>query len=218
METSLPTIASKISQILAQEIIAGSIVPGQKLEEPTLAERFQVSRTPIREALRLLDARGLIELIPRRGGVVTNVDAAQLSDMLEGMCELESLCCRVSTERMSAVQRRQLELLHEQAGASIENKDEAGYLALNRSFHQLIVQGSQNQTLIGAVESLRERLAPFRAAQAGVERRFETSHREHQRIVDAVLEGSPEKAYAAMRSHTTRLTIHLLERLGLNPQ
>ncbi|WZB62335.1 winged helix-turn-helix domain-containing protein [Achromobacter xylosoxidans] len=63
----VPTIAAQISQQLAEDIISGVLSPGEKLEEPALAQRFQVSRTPVREALRLLDARGLIELAPRRG-------------------------------------------------------------------------------------------------------------------------------------------------------
>ncbi|WP_432261798.1 GntR family transcriptional regulator [Cupriavidus sp. TMH.W2] len=205
------TIASRISQSLADEIIAGTLLPGEKLEEPSLAERFQVSRTPVREALRLLNARGLIELVPRRGGVVANVGAEQLSDMLEALCELESLCCRIATQRMSAMQRRQLELLHEQAEQVAERGDVEAYLDLNARFHQLICQGTQNQTLVATVESLRDRLSPFRAAQSGVERRFETSHREHQKIVEAILAGQPEQAYLAMRSHTTRLTLNVME-------
>ena len=114
--------------------------------------------------------------------------------MLEALCELESLCCRIATQRMSAMQRRQLELLHEEAEAAADKRDADAYLALNSRFHQLICQGTQNATLVAAVESLRERLAPFRAAQSGVERRFEVSHREHQKIVEAVLAGQPEQA------------------------
>lgn len=209
----MTTIAARISQSLADEIIAGTLAPGEKLEEPSLAERFQVSRTPIREALRLLNARGLIELVPRRGGVVANVSAEQLADMLEALCELESLCCRIATQRMSAMQRRQLELLHEETQQVSERGDADAYLRLNARFHQLICQGTQNQTLVAQVENLRDRLAPVRAAQSGVERRFETSHREHEKIVEAVLAGQPEQAYLAMRSHTTRLTLHVMEQI-----
>ncbi|VCU68399.1 putative HTH-type transcriptional regulator YdfH [Pigmentiphaga humi] len=207
----MTTIAARISQSLADEIMSGLLAPGARLEEPTLAERFQVSRTPIREALRLLNARGLIELVPRRGGVVASVSAEQLADMLEAMCELESLCCRIATQRMSAMQRRQLELLHEEAEEVAARGDTEAYLALNARFHQLLCEGAQNQTLVATVENLRERLSPVRAAQGGVERRFEVSHREHQKIVEAVLAGQPEQAYLAMRSHTTRLTLHVME-------
>ena len=144
----MPTIAAQISQQLAEDIISGLLPPGEKLEEPALAQRFQVSRTPVREALRLLDARGLIELVPRRGGVVINTSPDQLADMLEALCELESLCCRIATQRMSAMQRRQLELLHEEAESVADKRDAEAYLELNSRFHQLICQGTQNATLV----------------------------------------------------------------------
>lgn len=111
------------------------------------------------------------------------------------------------------MQRRQLELLHEETQRVAGRGDADAYLRLNARFHQLICQGTQNQTLVAQVENLRDRLAPVRAAQSGVERRFETSHREHEKIVEAVLAGQPEQAYLAMRSHTTRLTLHVMEQI-----
>ena len=125
--------------------------------------------------------------------------------MLEALCELESLCCRIATQRMSAMQRRQLELLHEEAEAAADKRDADAYLALNSRFHQLICQGTQNATLVAAGKPARAACAVPGGA-IGVERRFEVSHREHQKIVEAVLAGQPEQAYLAMRSHTTRLT------------
>ncbi|MBN9115862.1 MAG: GntR family transcriptional regulator, partial [Pandoraea sp.] len=79
------TIAARICRVLTGEIIDGRLPPGQKLEEVALAERFKASRTPIREALRELNARGLIELTPHKGGVVASISVDDLSDMLEAM-------------------------------------------------------------------------------------------------------------------------------------
>jgi len=213
----VPTIAARISQQIAEDILAGVLMPGEKLEEPALAQRFQVSRTPVREALRLLHARGLIELLPRRGGMVINMSPEKLADMLEALCEMESLCCRIATQRMSAIQRRQLELLHEEAQAAAARHDTDAYLDLNVRFHQLICGGTQNATLIAAVEGLRERLGPFRAIQSNAEHRLELSHQEHQHIVEAILLSQPEQAYLAMRRHTTRLTLKVMERMQGQP-
>lgn len=211
----MTTIPTQISEKLSEEIISGLLAPGERLEEPALAERFQVSRTPVREALRLLKARGLIELVPRRGGVVIDISTEQLADMLEALCEIEALCGRIAAQRMSTMERRQLALLHEEAQAAADRNDADAYLELNARFHQLICVGSQNATLVATVEHLRDRLGPFRAAQSGIERRFERSHREHQDIVDAILASKPEQAYEAMRNHATRLTIHVMERIAL---
>lgn len=207
------TIAARICRELTDEIIDGRLPPGRKLEEVVLAERFKASRTPIREALRELNARGLIELTPHKGGVVASISVDDLSDMLEAMCELDALCCRLSAQRMSAMQKKQLEMLHVQSKQCMDAGDEAGYLALNREFHQLLSAGTQNKTLMALIDSHRERLAPFRAAQSDVEERFTVSFDEHEKVVEAVLASDAEGAYNAMRSHTARLSIHVLDRL-----
>lgn len=205
--------SAAICRSLTEDIVSGKLPPGQKLEELVLAERFQVSRTPIREALRELAARGLIDLQPRKGGIVRSIGLSDLSDMLEAMVELEALCCRISAERMSAVQKKQLQMLQQQSEDCVARGDEAGYLELNHQFHQLIGAGAQNRTLTGVLDSLRERLAPFRAAQRKVERRLSVSHDEHQAVIAAIVASNAEASYEAMRNHTARLSINVLELL-----
>jgi DNA-binding GntR family transcriptional regulator len=202
-----------IVRSLTEDIVSGRLPPGRKLEELVLAERFEVSRTPIREALRELASRGLIDLQPRKGGIVRSIGLTDLSDMLEAMVELEALCCRISAERMSAVQKKQLQLLQLQSEDCMARGDEAGYLELNHQFHQLIALGTQNRTLAGLLDSLRERLAPFRAAQKKGERRLTVSHDEHQAVITAISQSNAEASYLAMRNHTARLSINVLEQL-----
>ena len=207
----METISLRIYRTLTEEIISGALPPGAALEEIALAERFKVSRTPIRQALRELAARGMIELKPRKGGIVTSIGVDDLADMLEAMCELEALCCRICAERMSAVQKKQLELVHLQSQECVANGDDAGYLLLNKKFHNLICAGAHNRSLSETIDNLRDRLALFRAAQTGVDKRLTVSHEEHEAIIAAILASDPEKAYLAMRNHTTRLSIHVLE-------
>ncbi len=209
----MPTIAATIIQILAEEIIGGTLAPGSKLEEKVLAERFQVSRTPVREALREMGARGLIELIPRHGGVVANIGIAELADMLEAECELEALCAQLAAQRMSVVEKKQLERLHEQTEALVKGQDEGEYLTLNKKFHDVICAGTHNQTLSGMLRGLRDRLSAFRNAQAGTERRLAVSHEEHGAVVEAILASDGAAAYAAMRNHDARLSTKVLDRL-----
>nr|WP_295082555.1 GntR family transcriptional regulator [uncultured Roseateles sp.] len=205
--------SSAICRSLTEDIVSGRLAPGLKLEELVLAERFQVSRTPIREALRELHARGLIDLQPRKGGIVRSIGLDDLSDMLEAMVELDALCCRISAERMSAVQKKQLQMVQQQSEDCVARGDEAGYLQLNHQFHQLICAGAQNRSLAGMLSNLRERLAPFRAAQTHVERRLPVSNDEHQAILKAILASDAEASYEAMRNHTARLSINVLDLL-----
>ena len=212
----MPTIAATIVQTLAEEIIGGVLKPGHSLEEKLLAERFQASRTPVREALREMGARGLIELIPRRGGVVANIGIAKLADMLEAECELEALCAQLAAQRMSMVEKKQLEQLHQQAQTLVKNRNEAAYLAMNKKFHDLICAGTHNHTMADMVRGLRDRLSAFRQAQAGTERRLAVSHEEHGAVAEAILGSDGAAAYEAMRHHNARLSTRVLERLRDN--
>ena len=209
----MPTIAIQIYKALAEQIINGEFAPGDKLEEKVLAERFNASRTPVREALRELAAKGLVDLVPRRGGVVASIGVDELSDMLEAEAELEALCARMAAQRMSMLEKKQLEQLHIDATAVAGRGDESGYLAANTRFHDLICAGTHNKTLAQTVRRLRERLAPFRQTQSGVERRFEVSHDEHEAIVSAILAGNADAAGAAMLNHNARLSTNALRRV-----
>jgi DNA-binding GntR family transcriptional regulator len=205
------TITDRIQKSLAQKIISGALTPGQKLEEKALASQFGVSRTPIREAMRELSARGLVELVPRRGVVVATIGIDRLADMLTAECELEAMCAKLAARQMTALERGQLKEFHERARNLLESDDESDYLALNHSFHDLICRSVHNRTLYETVRDLRERLGPFRQSQAGrVGTRLARSFDEHTMIVDAILKSDAEGAYEAMRSHNARLSVGVI--------
>lgn len=210
----MPTITTRICEALARQIIKGDLPPGRKLEEKILADQFGVSRTPIREALRELGARGLVDFIPRRGGVVAEIGLERLADMLEAECEVEGLCARLSARRMSALEKEHLQELHRQSRTLVEASDEMPYLAVNDEFHDLICEGAHNATLGAFARNLRDRLSPFRQAQAGTwTERMARSHGEHDAVVRAILAGADENAYQAMRTHNARLSAGVLRLL-----
>ena len=105
----MTTIAMSVEQQIADDILSGRLAPGAKLDEQTLAARFEVSRTPVREALRQLLGTGLVESIPRRGAVVTSFGPERLSQLYEAIGELETLCARLAAQRMTAIERKELE-------------------------------------------------------------------------------------------------------------
>src|SRR5262249_53448979 len=106
------TLSDKIFQALAKDILSGALAPGLRLDEPSMCRKFDVSRTPIREALRRLSGTGLVDAAPRRGVTVARIDVDQLTDMIEARAELEGLCARLSAVRMTALEKKQLELLN----------------------------------------------------------------------------------------------------------
>lgn len=207
----MATIAVRIQKTLANKIINGELQPGYKLDEKALASEFGVSRTPIREALRELGARGLIELVPHRGGIVAQISLDQLADMLDAECEMEALCARLASQRMTAVEKGALQECHDQAKRLTKDRDELRYLSMNQTFHDMICDGAHNSTLAGMTRDLRARLAPFRQSQSvAMDLRLAQSHEEHTKIVDAILAGHQDAAYDAMRRHNARLSSGIL--------
>lgn len=195
------TLVERLSQQLADDIAEGALAPGTKLDEQSLARRFDVSRTPVRETLSRLASSGLVEKRAHRGVVVANVSLERLLQMFEVMTELEGACARFAAERMSATEKRDLIALHRASLADVEAGDVDRYEALNRTFHRSIYEGGRNPFLVETTQDMRRRLAPFRRAQFRLEGRLASSHAEHQIVVEAIKGGDGEAAYRSMRAH-----------------
>lgn len=196
-----PTRADLLAQTLADEIVAGRLAPGTPLEEIPLATQHGVSRTPVREALRRLEASGLVETRPRRGAVVARPEPHRLREMFAVMTELEALAAAGCARHMRPAARHGLEALHRRMGAMVREADLAGYRAANVTFHQALYAGAGNGYLAELAADTRRRLAPFRAAQLEAGDRLRRSQEEHGAIVTAILRGDSEGAAAGMREH-----------------
>jgi DNA-binding GntR family transcriptional regulator len=186
---------------LADEIMSGVLAPGAALDETEIARRFAVSRTPVREAIRQLDASGLVEARPHRAAVVARPSHGRLMGMFEAMAELEALCAGLSAERMSPFDRRALETAHEELRALVQSGDPQHYHDGNEAFHGTIYAGAHNDYLAELTAATRLRVAPFRRAQFRNLGRLAESHDEHTRIVEAILRGDRTRAAEAMREH-----------------
>ena len=202
-EIALPrkTRAEELRLQLADEIVRGVYAPGAALDETRIANRFSVSRTPVREAIRLLAASGLVEVRPHRAALVARPDAGQLAGMFEAMAGLESLCAGFAAERMTATERHGLEEIHERLRVLIQSGDPQEYHEVNEAFHNAIYDGAHNEYLAELTLSTRARVQPFRRAQFRNLGRLAKSHVEHDRVVEAVLRGEKQIAAAAMGAH-----------------
>lgn len=195
------TSAEDIRQQLAARIISGELAPGTPLDETSLATEFSVSRTPIREALRLLAASGLIDQKPHAQALVAKPDAATLAGMFAVMGYLESLCAGLSAVAMNSAERDALDTLHLSMAAIVREGDHAGYVEANEAFHSAIYDGAHNAYLADLTRSTRQRLQPFRRAQFHVLGRLSRSHAEHSVVVDAIMQGDRARAEWAMGQH-----------------
>jgi DNA-binding GntR family transcriptional regulator len=195
------TLADELHLQLADDIVRGALVPGAALNETELAERFQVSRSPVREAIRQLAASRLIETHPHRGSVVARPDAGHLTEMLQAMAELEALCAGLAAERMTATERRALETSHERLRALMQEGDPQRYHKINEVFHTTIYGGAHSKWLVKIMVVTRMRVQPFRRAQFHNLGQLARSYAEHDRVVTAIARGDRDGAAEAMYSH-----------------
>jgi DNA-binding GntR family transcriptional regulator len=200
-EIDMPTRAERLAAEIADAILGGDFAPGARLDEQGLADRYGVSRTPVREALRLLGTTGLIEIRPRRSATVTQISPEQLFELFVAMGEIEATCARLCALGMTPIERRKLEALHDRMGEMARAKDEAGYADANVAFHSALYAGTHNSVLADMATGLRRRLSPFRRAQFRAPRRLALSHAEHDVVVQAILRGDAVQAHSAMLRH-----------------
>jgi DNA-binding GntR family transcriptional regulator len=199
------TRAEELRQQLADEIVRGALAPGAALDETDIARRFNVSRTPVREALRQLAASGLVEARAHRGAVVAQPSIERLGGMFEAMAELEALCAGLAAERMAPAERYRLEAIHEELRVLSHAGDPDRFHAINEQFHSFIYAGSQNGHIAEITLATRKRVQPFRRAQFRNLGRLAQSHAEHDRVVVAIMRGDRNGAANAMRAHIQRV-------------
>jgi DNA-binding GntR family transcriptional regulator len=195
------TQAERLAESIADSVLSGEFPPGFRLDEAMLAERFAVSRTPVREAIRLLASTGLIDVKPRRGASVAVATSAQLETLFGAMAEAEATCARLAAMSMTPIERRRLQVKHDGMAAIARQDDRESYAAANIEFHTQIYLGAHNEIVADFAFGLRRRLAPFRRAQFRTEGRTTRSHAEHGAVVKAILACDASTAHAAMFHH-----------------
>ena len=203
MDTKPPRHADQLRQVLEEEIASSLLAPGTRLEEMALAERFGVSRTPIREALQMLSASGLVDLRPRRGAIVASLSLERLLEMFEMMAEMESICGRLAARRMTDLERVHLQKQHDVCGEAVRAKDIDLYYAENVAFHSVIYQGSHNKFLASEVKRLQRRLQAYRRLQLRSTGRMAESYAEHSAITKAIIEGKGELTASLLQGHVS---------------
>lgn len=197
------TTVEQMVRAIADLIVTGAMQPGDRLDEISLANRFEVSRTPVREALSQLCAMGLVDRQPNKSAVVTNVTQKHLTSMFEAMAELEGICARLCAERMTVEERKLLEAEHLASAHLVHRGAEEEYEAHNTEFHSRLYYGAHSDHITELVTQTRARLAPFRRAQFRIAGRLAQSFAEHDKIVTAILRADGAAAGQAAYAHVS---------------
>ncbi len=197
--------AGVVVKALEDDILQGALKPGDRLDEQALARRFQVSRTPIREALRELASSGLVEIRRNHGATVRTLTTTEIIEMFQVIAEFEGLCCRLCARRMGAPELANMRPLNKLCQERAEASDYDGFFEANNQFHETIYAGSKNAYLQAEVRKLRNRLNVYRRHISFQPRRMVHSVTEHWKIVEAIEAGDEEAAHSFMREHVDLL-------------
>jgi DNA-binding GntR family transcriptional regulator len=208
------TLAESLRERLEGLIAAGQFEPGSRLDEQEIAQRFGVSRTPVREAFRLMAAHDLVELRGRQGAIVRAIKPQALVEMFQVMAELEGLCARLCARRISETWRSEIMAIHQRLVAAGAAGDIDIFYDINQEFHEAIYEASRNVFLAEQTRKLRNQVAAYRRRVTRMPNRIADTIREHEAIMEAILAHDPERAHSAMRDHVNLLGDNLLDFLA----
>jgi DNA-binding GntR family transcriptional regulator len=203
MNKPLPheSLSDTVRMEMERELLTGALVPGAVLDERSLAERFGVSRTPVREAVLHLAAQGLLHVVPRVGVVVPKLSVQELLSLLEMLGELEGACAKFATKRMDAGERDALRTAVEACEVAAGARDAGSYGEANTRFHDVIYKGCRNEWAVKQVRALRLRCASYTRSRFDWPGRVNKSLAEHKQVLAAVAAGDSEAARQAMLDH-----------------
>lgn len=191
----------EVAARLRDLILAGELEPKSRINELELAERFGISRTPLREAIKILGAEGLLELLPNRGARVTSISEAEIEEMIEVVAGLEAIGAELACRHIEAGEADAIEGMHAAMLAAFAAGDEAGYFAANREIHEAIMRASRNATLIGIYASLSSRIQRFRYTAHKSAAQWRRAVDEHECMLVLLRKRDGEALARLMREH-----------------
>lgn len=194
-------VSEKVLITVSERIRRGDLLPGDTVDESSLASEFNVSRTPVREALLQLQSQGLLTSMPRGGMVVAKMDIQQLLAMWELLAELEGICARLACERMTPAEVKDLEAAHAASRAPVEANDLDGWQQHNSAFHEILFRGSRNPYVRHEILRLRSMTGAYRRHAFAALGAPLASFDQHAEVVRAIAARDCAAAAAAMMDH-----------------
>ena len=213
------SIYEQILPELRQDLVRGRWPPGQRLPEPLLCEEFAISRTPLRDAFRVLESEGLLELIPHVGAVVTKPEAVDIAGTFYLLSVLEAAAAEAIARSPAAAIISKLRKLHERMQTALGKGDHVQYFKLNDDFHRALAVGSKNPALIQIHEKLMWHVYRIRHAinENKPFSRETGMPDEHSAILAAIIEGRARDAFDLVRSHGQHVAQTVLVEAGIQP-
>ena len=198
---------------LRQGILRGDLKPGERLMEIHLAKRLGVSRTPIREAIRMLELEGLVTMIPRKGAEVARISRQDLRDVLEVRKSLDSLAVSLACERITEEEKKDLDNAEEAFEQAVRTKDVTSIAEADVKYHDVILRASKNGRLMQMVNNLAERMYRYRLEYIKDSRNHERLIEEHRKIMKYIDDGDTENACITIQMHIDNQEKNIISQL-----
>lgn len=203
-------LSQKVYRVLKTEIIKGSLKPGTKLLEGKIAEQMEVSRTPIREALRELAAEGFVKISPNQGVVVSNASIEDVQEVLQIRGVLEGLAARLAAKIMNKEEIKELENYLKQMEYYTNKDDALAFSEMDAEFHELILGICGNNRLIQIRKNLSDQAHRYRIRSLSIPGRLKYSLKEHREIVEALKRKDVEQADRLSQKHIENVLENIL--------
>lgn len=206
-------LRTQVVGLLRDAIVGAEYAPGERLTERVLCERFEVSRTVVREALRQLESEGLVEMVPQRGPVVATVSAADAVSLYEVREVLEALAGRAFAERATAAQKATLQRRLKSFEAALDRGDLRAVLAAKEGFYDALLDGAGNPVARATLRGIHARTSMLRGMTLQAPGRSDHTRRELRAITRAATSGDPAAAWAACEEHVRSAAAVAMEQL-----
>lgn len=200
MDAFLP-LRDVVFNTLREAILKGELKPGERLMELQLAAKLGVSRTPIREAIRMLEQEGLAVTIPRKGAEVARMTEKDMEDVLQIREALDELAASIACEQMTPEELEELRKAAKEFEEYTKSEDLKRIAEMDVRFHDIIYQATRNPKLVNMLNNLREQMYRYRVEYLKDEKNYPTLIKEHNEILAALSEKNQKSVKNAMYQH-----------------
>jgi DNA-binding GntR family transcriptional regulator len=197
------TLREKILEMIRDAILKGTMKPGERVSEPELAERFGISRTPIREAFRQLESEGYLVVIPRKGAVVASLSERDIEEFYAIKILLEGFAAKMAAEKLTEKDIDKLESINERLKKIAADGDVKSFFRVHNEFHDLFIKAAGNEKLYEMINQLVMRFKRLRLASLSQPGRMEISVEEHCNMIEAFKNHDGERADSLVRHAAT---------------
>ncbi|GFE56591.1 GntR family transcriptional regulator [Geobacter sp. AOG1] len=195
------TLREKILETIRDAIMSGGLKPGEKVAEPELAEKFGISRTPIREAFRQLESEGYLTVIPRKGAVVTSFSPRDVEEFYAIKSILEGYAARCACEKLLDKDLEKLDAINSKLRQMADEGDIRHFFKIHNDFHDLFIRASDNEKLQEMISNLLNKFQRLRVASLSLPGRMHISVQEHEKIIEAFRKRNADLAEKLVRKN-----------------